>query len=263
MMMIRYPDLAVIDAHVHIVDPYALSPAEYFQAPSLENADCILEVMDNCKLEALNIPAISLFHRQDISCNPLSLYAKTLRPGSIYAFAGLRHDPEKRPDGAALALQLRQLLDAGFDGVKMICKSNARRVWNIPMNDPGWDPYFAYLAEHSIPLLYHVGDPESFWDPAAASEWARHFGYYYGDDKNTPDMPALRAEIEDVLVRHPNLNAIFAHFLFMSSDLDEAAAFLERHPNAKLDLTPGSEMFFDFSRDPGRAREFFPGIRIA
>jgi hypothetical protein len=50
---------------------------------------------------------------------------------------------------------------------------------------------------------------------------------------------------------------ILAHFYFLSADLKRAAAFLDAHPNACFDLTPGSEMYFNFSANLEATTEFF------
>ena len=32
-----------------------------------------------------------------------------------------------------------------------------------------------------MPLIFHVNDPEEFWDPARVPGWAREQGWFYGD----------------------------------------------------------------------------------
>jgi predicted TIM-barrel fold metal-dependent hydrolase len=60
-----------------------------------------------------------------------------------------------------------------------------------------------------------------------------------------------------VLQRHPRLKIIFAHFYFLSADLQRAAEFLDAHPSVCFDLTPGVEMYVNFARDVEAARGFF------
>jgi predicted TIM-barrel fold metal-dependent hydrolase len=50
---------------------------------------------------------------------------------------------------------------------------------------------------------------------------------------------------------------VFAHFFFLSADLERAAAFLDRWPSVCFDITPGSEMYHNFSKRPAEWREFF------
>ena len=67
----------------------------------------------------------------------------------------------------------------------------------------------------------------------------------------------LYAEVDQVLDRHPNLKIIFAHFYFLSADLDRAGRFLETHPKVSFDLAPGIEMLYNLSQTPEASREFF------
>jgi predicted TIM-barrel fold metal-dependent hydrolase len=67
----------------------------------------------------------------------------------------------------------------------------------------------------------------------------------------------LYAEVDHVLERHPELCIIFAHFYFLSADLERAGRFLDAHPKVCLDLTPGSEMYDHFTRNWDAARDFF------
>jgi hypothetical protein len=50
---------------------------------------------------------------------------------------------------------------------------------------------------------------------------------------------------------------IFNHFFFLGDELERAADILREFPNANLDLTPGIEMYFAFSRHRELARGFF------
>ncbi|UCC61420.1 MAG: amidohydrolase family protein, partial [Anaerolineae bacterium] len=106
------------------------------------------------------------------------------------------------------------------------------------------------------PVVLHAGDPESFWDPERCPQRARERGWYYGGG-DYPLKEELHAEIERVLERHPRLNVILAHFHFLSSDLERAGRFLDRHPGACFDLAPGSEMYNNFTRTNGHTRDFF------
>jgi hypothetical protein len=130
-----------------------------------------------------------------------------------------------------------------------------RKTLGRALNAPEYDGYYAYLQAESIPLVFHVGDPATFWDPVACPDWARSSGWFY--DASFPTLSQLHEETEDVLSRFPRLKVVFAHFLFLSGDVAQADAFLKRHPCASLDITPGSEMYFDFARDPACWREFF------
>ncbi len=243
------------DVHFHIAEPHALMPEEGFNAPTLDNAAYILRAMEAYGLEQVCVPSISLFDPVDFASNPLALYCKTLAPGRVFALGGLRYGL-KREENADLRAQAETLLAAGFDGFKMICKPNARRTLRFPVDDPLFDDFFAFAEETGAPILYHVGDPETFWDDRAP-EWAREFGWYYGDDEGVPSMRDMWDETERMLEKHPRLRVTFAHFFFLSEDLPRAQRLFDRFPNVSLDLTPGGEMFFGFVKDRDASRAFF------
>jgi hypothetical protein len=70
-------------------------------------------------------------------------------------------------------------------------------------------------------------------------------------------MKELWKELENVLERHSGLKVSLCHFLFMSPDLEGAADFLDRYPNATLDLSLGVELMYNISRRRDDYREFF------
>lgn len=79
--------------------------------------DQVTRILQTCGLEALCIPAITLYEEPDFACNALSLYAKLLLPERIYALAGLRRYLN-REDNRDMLEQAKRLMAAGFDGLK-------------------------------------------------------------------------------------------------------------------------------------------------
>lgn len=244
------------DAHFHIAEPYSLMPKAEYAAPTLENAAYIIRAMEALGYAQVAIPSISLFDPVDFVMNPLTLYCKTLSPGRVFALGGLRY-ALSREENTDLAAQARKLVAAGFDGIKMICKPNARRTMHFPVDDAMFDEFFSFAEETRLPILYHVGDPETFWDSARVPAWARANGWYYGEDRDVPTMKEMWDEVERMLDKHPCLRVAFAHFLFLSEDLTRAQTLFDRYEGVSLDLTPGSEMFFGFAGDRDAARVFF------
>ena len=116
--------------------------------------------------------------------------------------------------------------------------------------------FFGRMEERGLPLLWHVADPEEFWDHARVPVWAVKHGWSYTDG-SFPDKELLYSEVEKVLARHPRLPVIFAHFYFLSADLGRASRFLIEHPTVCFDLAPGVEMFHNFTVDPAKTRDFF------
>ncbi|MFP3090501.1 amidohydrolase [Treponema sp. TIM-1] len=248
--------IALFDFHCHIMESYTLYGDALFREPGLENAHQLTAYLENGMAEKLAVPAITLYTVPDLPCNPLALYAKLRAPGRIYALAGLRRGLT-REDNAGMAAQARDLIAAGFDGFKLICKPNVRRSFRFAINDPLFDEFYAEAEKRSWPILFHVGDPPSFWQKDTVPPWAVRNGWYYGDDADIPSYRTLYEETFDVLRRYPTLPVTFAHFFFMADKLDQVPALLESYPRVCFDVTPGTEMYAAFSEQRDQARELF------
>ena len=190
---------------------------------------------------------------------PQSLYMKARYPQTYYVYAGLNH-AARRFEGQVttetLAAQADLFAAMGCDGIKMIeGKPTSRQVMDIPVTDPYFAEYWSRVEELQTPIVWHVNDPEEFWDPATTPAWALEQNWGYGPD----DVPKeqLYAEVDEVLARHPGLRVIFAHFYFLSADRPRAQAFLDAHPGVFIDLAPGIEMLYNLSRDVEASRQFF------
>jgi hypothetical protein len=144
----------------------------------------------------------------------------------------------------------------GLDGIKMIeGKPTSRQRMDVPVTDPYYAEYWAHVEELGVPIVWHVNDPEEFWDPEQLPAWARERGWGYGPEDVAKEQ--LYDEVEEVLARYPELNVTFAHFYFLSADLERAGRFFEAHPTVRFDLAPGIEMLYNMSRDVDASQAFF------
>ncbi len=237
-------DLPVIDCHVHIRGP-----------ASIPNLNAIL---DACGLDAITVVATAGKDDENVGQNPDALLFKVLHPGRYFAFGSLRHPRSGSiQDPRPYEEQARCMMAMGCDGMKMLeGKPTMRKQLDVPLDAPQLDPYYSFLEKQRVPLLFHVADPESFWDPEKVSEGARQRGWFYGDG-TFPEKEQLYAEVERLLGKHPRLRVVFAHFYFLSADLERLGAFFERWPHANVDITPGSEMYANFAAQREKTREFF------
>lgn len=231
----KHAGLPVVDGHFHLM-------SEVIRTDFVAN---LQEIMRACRVEAVAI-ASTTASRGQLAGNMMAALAKAAYPNQVYIFGGLHHHlpavPEERIN---LADQAEKLMRVGFDGIKMIeGKPSVRGELGYPLDAPIYDEYYAYLEAERIPLLFHVGDPISFWE-----------GIY--KDARIPGREELYQEVDRVLAHFPNLRVIFAHFYFMSEDLERAARFLDQYPEVSLDLTPHPGMYVDFALVPDKAREFF------
>jgi predicted TIM-barrel fold metal-dependent hydrolase len=190
---------------------------------------------------------------------PQSLLMKARHPDTFFVLAGLNHATwlsKGKVRGPGLAEQVGLLARIGCDGLKMIeGKPTSRQQMDIPVTDAYFADYWARVEQEGVPVLWHVNDPEEFWDPRRIPGWAKERNWGYGP--KDAQKETLYAEVEEVLARHPRLKIAFAHFYFLSADLGRAGRFLDAHPSVSLDLAPGIEMLYNISRDPAAGRDFF------
>ena len=233
----------IIDSHVHM--------------RSVADEKSMLKI-----LEATGIEKMTQVSIQDPEAGaglPQSLYMKARWPERFFVFAGLNH-AEKLSGGRVRAPGLVEQAEAfvkmGCDGIKMIeGKPTSRQRMDIPVTDSYFADYWARVEELGIPIVWHVNDPEEFWDTAKLPGWARERNWGYGPGDVQKEQ--LYTEVDEVLVRHPNLRVVLAHFYFLSADLARARRFLDEHPMVHFDLAPGIEMLYNLSRDPDASRAFF------
>jgi hypothetical protein len=174
-------------------------------------------------------------------------------------FAGLNH-AQKLSDGRvrtpSLVEQVETFTKLGCEGIKMIeGKPTSRQKMDIPVTDAYFAEYWAKVEALGVPIVWHVNDPEEFWNPERLPAWAKEQNWGYGPEDVQKEE--LYAEVDEVLDRHPGLKIILAHFFFLSADLPRAIRFLDAHPTVCFDLTPGVEMLYNLSRDVDASRTFF------
>jgi predicted TIM-barrel fold metal-dependent hydrolase len=243
------PSLAIMDSHMHMRTPTGDVEELFAKIQSLTDAG---------QVRTINIACIPPWDDQALDQDALAILFKARHPRTTYAFGGLSYNfPGRANDQLDYAEQARRLLDMGFDGIKMIeGKPSMRKVTHLAISAPAYDRFYALLERSRVPVLLHLGDPEGFWDEAYVEKWSipREWTYI---DGTFPAREALYAELEDVLRRFPRLQMTLAHFGFLSADPEKAAQFLDRHPSVNLDLTPGTEMYDNFSLQPKAWRSFF------
>jgi len=233
----------IIDCHVHM--------------GGIASEEAMLAIREATGIERMTLVAIQ--NPEAGAGLPQALYMKARHPERFCAFAGLNH-AGKLSEGKVATPSLAEQVDAfaaiGCDGIKMIeGKPTSRQRMDVPVTDPYFADYWARVEEVGLPIVWHVNDPEEFWDPEKIPGWAKKRNWGYGPDDVTKEE--LYAEVDEVLARHPRLKIIFAHFYFLSADLPRAARFFDEHPTVHFDLAPGIEMLYNISRDPEGGREFF------
>lgn len=233
-----------IDAHIHYALPLQ---AEY-----------LIEFMDRTGTDMANLVLVP--HTQKLSSVPDALMAKYKYPDRFYVFTSLdvsEYFLHPKTLGKHMAAYVKKMLKCGCDGVKIIeGKPNMRKMMPIPDFDlPCWEPFWAYAEQEQVPILWHVNDPEEYWDPQKVTDYRIKMGDAYDDSfVNNEDQ---YNQIFHILQRHPNIKIIFAHFFFMSAHLERLGKLLDTYPNIMVDVTPGSEIYRNLPLQYEQAQAFF------
>ena len=232
----------VRDLHIHINQTKDIEP--------------MLAAIHDLGYEAYNVLALSAYLPALAAGNAIGLYLKLRERGKCFAFAGFLHGEEGAATSEELLQQTAAFHRAGFDGIKMIeGKPGVRCRIGVPLDDARFDSAFTYMESNSIPLLYHVNDPADFWDTDKIPVWAKDAGWLV--DPASPPFEQVMKEALHAAQKHPKLKIVFAHFFFQSDQLQRAAQILDDYPNVSFDITPGSEMYLNFSKNVSGWRAFF------
>lgn len=237
-------NVKIIDCHIHYALP--VDPKE------------IIDVMKQTNTDWANLVIVP--HRQRISSVPDALMVKMMYPKQISVFGSLdvtQYFLHQKSLGKHFVTYVKRMMACGCDGIKMIeGKPQMRKTIPIPDFDSKvWDPFWEYAQVSKLPILWHVNDPEEFWDINKIPSWAKARGWFY--DKTVVNNEDQYRQVINVLNKYPLLKITFAHFFFMSAQLPRLAALFDRFPNISVDLTPGIEMYINLSKTKEEAQAFF------
>lgn len=135
----------------------------------------------------------------------------------------------------------------------------------VMIDDPQFDPVINYIIEQGKPLLGHIGEPYSCWQPL--EEMGVNFIRQYYEDHPQyhmylhPDNPSYNEIIEsrnNLLDKHPDLNFIGAHLGSMEWSIDMMSEHLDRYPNMVYDMAHRVTLLqYLTQQDRDAVREFF------
>lgn len=241
----------VIDSHYHIHTLYGGKDGEFWR--NME------EYQSSRGFRAVNLAAMPLVD-YDASQNMISALYKMKHPGT-YAHGGLTYDtypvPDKMPEGMDFLTQYKELMEIGFDGIKVLeTKTAELKIMDRPICDEVYEEFFAAAERDQTHFIWHVADPETNWDREKILPEFIEAGWFYGDG-TYPTQEEIFRQVYAVLDRHPKLNVTFAHFFFRSHFPEQLEAMFEKYPNVNVDLTPGREMYEAFGERRTYFRDFF------
>ncbi len=241
-------NIPVFDSHVHLGRIGGFSMVE--------------EVAGPLGMTAINVLCTTLVGKERTPENAAGLLFKSLHPENYFLFGSLYYDDTETPRKVVSpAAHAESLVAAGCDGIKMLeGKPSVYKTIAHTMDAPEYDEYYEFMQSKQVPILFHLADPATFWDPELIPGFAHRQNWDYTDG-TYPTKEQLYREVDNLLEKFPDLRIILAHVFFLSQDRERAERFLDAHPTVSFDITPGSEMYRDFSTDPVKWREFFTKYR--
>ena len=136
---------------------------------------------------------------------------------------------------------------------------------HIFLDDPRFDGVMAHIQQLGIPLIAHQGEPLNCWLPLDQMTTDNDREYFKEHPQYHmflhPEMPGYEDQIrhrDDFVAQHPHLRFVGAHLGSLEYDVDRIAAFLDRFPNASVDMAARmSQVQYQSVRDYDKVRNFF------
>ena len=238
----------VIDTHLH-VEGWDDSEANFI--------DCFEKYRKESNLHAINLCVVPTVQRN--VCNNIMCALYKIAHENTYAHAGVDHIfwpiSENMPEGMDLVTQYRELIEIGFDGIKMLeAKPSHHKRNGGDLNTPPLDRLFAEIEKDGTHLLLHSNDPEEFWHESMRGQIKEQWWYGNGTYATHEEV---YAQTEKMLENHPNIKVTLAHFYFCGKTPEKLISLFEKYPNLCVDITQGGEMYHAFEANHEYFKEFF------
>ena len=224
--------MRIIDSHTHLC----------FRKP-----EKLLEMADRYGYDSLTVLGLACcdLPLDNVEC----LTVKALAPERAYVYGSMAYPRGFEPTRGTHVKQLEMLMEAGFDGWKLLeSKPSEYRNLQLPLDGDLFDGAFALAEETGFPVTWHAGDPATFWDAEKAPKMAVENNWLCVGE-GYPELGEIYRQVENVLKRHPKLKATLAHLFFTSDDRRHAERLLDTYEDLRLDITPGVEMYQAFLAD--------------
>ncbi len=135
----------------------------------------------------------------------------------------------------------------------------------IMIDDPKFDPIFKHLAEKRIPLVGHLGEPKNCWLPLDEMTTKNDSNYFANNPQYHmylhPEFPSYEEQMaarDRMLDKNPGLVFIGCHLASLEWSVDELAKWLDKYPNAAVDMAARMGQLFYQTRDNReKVRDFF------
>lgn len=225
-----FENVPKIDAHFH----YLTTNEDFIEFAAAENFKLISPTWDG-----------------EYSFKEQLKIAESIREkhSETFAFMGTFsvEDYGKKDFADHIIAQIADCISKGAAGVKiwknigMLLQDSAGRY--VMIDDPAFDPVFAYLEDKHIPLIAHLGEPRDCWlpfdemtDPSDVYYYKHHPQYYMYMHPEVPTYEEQIAARDHILEKYPDLYFVGAHLGSLEWSIDELAKRFDSYPNFKVDL---------------------------
>lgn len=135
----------------------------------------------------------------------------------------------------------------------------------IMIDDPKFDAIFAHLTEKGIPLVGHLGEPKACWQPVEEMQANNNKNYFTKNPQYHmylhPDYPSYEEQMDArnrMLEKNPKLVFIGCHLASLEWSVDVLAEWLDRFPNASVDMAARmGDLFYQTRDDHKKVYDFF------
>jgi predicted TIM-barrel fold metal-dependent hydrolase len=136
---------------------------------------------------------------------------------------------------------------------------------HIFLDDPRFDGVMAHIQKLGIPLIAHQGEPLNCWLPLDQmttendrSYFKEHPEYYMYLHPEEPSYEMLMAARDRFVAFHPKLSFVGAHMASLEWSVDRLAVWLDRFPNANIDIAARmTQIQYQSDHDYQKVRDFF------
>lgn len=251
--MADFAALPKIDAHVHanLYDPAFIDIAR-------KNGFSVFSI----NVDYPDFPALSV--QSEVADRYFRAAPDSFSYATTFSMAGFG----KKGWAEATIAGIERDLDRGAIGVKVWKNigmvERDRNGELIMLDDPGFDPVMAYVKRRNAVLVAHQAEPHNCWLPLEQMTtendrlyFAAHPEYHMYLHPEMPSYQALLAARDRFVAKHPDLSVIGAHMGSIEWNVDDLADFLDRYPNAVVDMAARmSNLQYQSNRDHRRVRDF-------
>jgi hypothetical protein len=135
----------------------------------------------------------------------------------------------------------------------------------VMLDDARLKPVFDYMEARGIALLDHQGEPYNCWLPLDKMSVNNDREYFKAHPQYHmylhPEMPSWEDQMaarDRMLDAHPTLHFVGMHMASLERSVDELAAFLDRYPDATVDVAARlGQIQSQGQQDREKVRRFF------